>query len=481
MSLEFNPKRFEIIPNAQARSAEEQAALMEEHGYISDDERYAQHWQMLEAEGEVEEADKRRHETLEYAAMDSADTSRMFMMAEAIANLRRNGGETQALRDKEDKLQELLESYFAKAENDYARDTERSEDAYAAASHDKRKNTALEQGIAAEQLLESRKEMIDFILGVMGGDIQTINAVRREGSPSATKFADTGEDVDNLTDPKRSRDKFLPGAVEDAMDKVPAPEQPEDGESEAARNAKEAAKEAAKAVDERDTAQAAADAAAAESATADASGSAEAQPDDNDEHAPATDEQETGKKRFKRIRKLGRGALNFALGNGKKGIALASSMRQKHQAKKAAKIDAILAKDKELIADDDKKTPLTGRPSFSYRMGATSHPIVAQYKEAKKAYKKDKREAKPSLYDKFVDRFADKVPKQEDKHEEVPQYVDDAPTGSFPAQKPDQQPVYTNIGDGQSIDYADQTTQPLPNNVPVSGEQAGSTDGTRAA
>lgn len=277
------------------------------------------------------------------------------------------------------------------------------------------------------------------------------------------------------------RDKFLPGAVEDAMDKVPAPEQPEDGESEAARNAKEAAKEAAKAVDERDTAQAAADAAAAESATADASGSAEAQPDDNDEHAPATDEQETGKKRFKRIRKLGRGALNFALGNGKKGIALASSMRQKHQAKKAAKIDAILAKDKELIADDDKKTPLTGRPSFSYRMGATSHPIVAQYKEAKKAYKKDKREAKPSLYDKFVDRFADKVPKQEDKHEEVPQYVDDAPTGSFPAQKPDQQPVYTNVGDGQSIDYADQTTQPLPNNVPVSGEQAGSTDGTRAA
>lgn len=169
-----NPNRFNTGSSAQNRSLEDQRVIM--------DQAYADYWKNVGEDetalglGEVEQRnEEQRLQKLEEGVMNKPETRRMYMMAQQIAELRSKGDETAllVLKDKEDKLEELLLAYHESAEQEYATEARNSEFAYEDSKRKRDQNAALEQGIAAEEALESRKQEMDFILGVMSGDITT--------------------------------------------------------------------------------------------------------------------------------------------------------------------------------------------------------------------------------------------------------------------------------------------------------------------
>ena len=409
--MSTNPNRFNTVPNAQERSYAEQQALM--------DEAYANYWKDVEQDEtshSLEEVEQRNAERyFQENIMSRPDTRHMYAMAQQIAELRKNNSEVQILKDKEDRLEELLIAYHEAAQQEYDVATRNSEYAYEDSKRNRDKSAALEQGIAAEESFEKRKEAIDYILGVMAGDIETKGEVSsgvssvEEAGRNEDKSEESATEADKIdafieaaaSDPdrlfaipgsKRPNQKSTPegkgkpvvpeqGATKDEQTRIDSLEQAakdqaaknrEDDASEAQRQAAEKAKQEA---DDKTAADAAKDTPAPKAETKPQPATAPEGDSTTPEHA----------KRFARVRKLGRGAFGVVFGFPKKQYA-------KHQQKKTAKHDAILAADKEL-AEKEGRDALTGVPSAFKRWDSSS--IEAnRWKRAKDINKKNEKASK---------------------------------------------------------------------------------------
>lgn len=121
---ERNPARFNTIPNAQNRSPEEQARLLQEvedaemaryEASFSEDD-YNESMQARKLEAAADEMNALAD--TESRIMENVKARRLYTISQEIAGLRTNGGEPEVIADKEARLEELLVQYFADAEAD---------------------------------------------------------------------------------------------------------------------------------------------------------------------------------------------------------------------------------------------------------------------------------------------------------------------------------------------------------------------------
>lgn len=183
--LDTPQNRYDTGSNAGARSLEEQRALMEQYGVDQHDDEaaYAQYWDSVaqdETSKKPEDIFNESAEAIYNHIVDNPSARRMLMMAEEIAELRSVAGAEQSVKDKEDKLEELLVAYQEETEAQYATAARNSDMAYEDATRKKDKNFALEQGVAAEDARMYRDADIEYVLAVMAGDIQSIHATQQE-------------------------------------------------------------------------------------------------------------------------------------------------------------------------------------------------------------------------------------------------------------------------------------------------------------
>jgi hypothetical protein len=208
--------RFEEGSNATQRSAEEQRRLMEEY----DQARYEEAFPVdEEAEGAYNEAmEAREYEKnalIEGRILERQDNgegkevlvrpeaNRMYMMAQQIAELRANGGESKIIADKENKLQELLEKYSEEAHTE--RDLRLRNAEINERSTVKGAEIRLKEEMEAEEELARRLEEADFIIN------STDEAWVNERVPTAAE-----EELKSPKDAERSEaeKKFVKDPVE---------------------------------------------------------------------------------------------------------------------------------------------------------------------------------------------------------------------------------------------------------------------------
>lgn len=149
------PKHLES--SARMRSSEEQRRLMDEFETAET----ARYNEGLDEEAFNEKMAEREREaiaTVEARILENPEANRMYMMAQHIAELRANGGDTS---DKEDKLQELLEDYTEKARA--VRDT-KVKNAEMERDTPKGREIRRSKEIEAEEEFEQRQEEVDFII-----------------------------------------------------------------------------------------------------------------------------------------------------------------------------------------------------------------------------------------------------------------------------------------------------------------------------
>lgn len=181
--------RFTKDSNAAHRSSEEQQRILSE----LDAERYDA-WQGGQ-EDEYAAVMERHYDALEARALDDAQTRRMYILAQEVAGLRSRGsseiGSQQIIADKEDKLNELLAQYEESIYSTYETAQANSKFAYDNAKRNRDKETALGDGVKAEDLLHKQREVIDFLVELTASPADRLRGDSAVDSTAETSSAET--------------------------------------------------------------------------------------------------------------------------------------------------------------------------------------------------------------------------------------------------------------------------------------------------